>query len=57
MSGGLVGFVLFFFFEAERCIQLGGGGEAVNSAFVIDESVKPVLWLNYPVKHSKILFH
>lgn len=54
MSGGLVGFVLFFFFEAERCIQLGG---AVNSAFVIDESVKPVLWLNYPVKHSKILFH
>lgn len=24
-----------------------------NSAFVIDSSVKPVLWPDYPVKHSE----
>lgn len=36
-------------FEAERCVRRGEGW------IVIDTSLKPVLWPNYPVKHSKIL--
>lgn len=49
----MFGEVLASLAEAGRCLSLGWDEQSL----VINTTGKPVLWPNYSVKRSKILFH